>query len=329
MVKQFLRDNLIHKKIVPYFDYFFLLRPTLYFAVWVMVALGMATAKMSTVKHPLWIANYDFSTFLVFLGITLLCSGTFIINQIVDKGGDEKNQKLFLIGQYIEIQNAQRISDTISAIGILLLMFGNLVLTPFGICIYILWGITYNKPPFEWKKHPFFGILTNTVIGIILFFMGWLQVAGSSNLQFGQLINLMVPYILCFTAVSLMTNIPDIKGDVSEGANTFSVKFGRRVTSILATFIVMIAFYLSYQNSDPIASTASLSSIPFFIFALIRDLDKDILRAIRYPIFLLNFFAFVVYPWLFISVLIIYYFSKYYYWHRFNLHYPTFLVEND
>ena len=73
-----------------------------------MVALGMATAKMSTVKHPLWIVNYDFSTFLVFLGITLLCSGTFIINQIVDKGGDEKNQKLFLIDQYIKIQNAKQ-----------------------------------------------------------------------------------------------------------------------------------------------------------------------------------------------------------------------------
>jgi len=294
-----------------------------------MVTLGMAAAKMSTAKHPLWISDYDLSTFLVFLGITLLCSGTFIINQIVDKGGDEKNQKLFLIDQYIEIQKAKRISDSISIIGILLLMFSNLILTPLGICIYILWGIAYNKPPFEWKKHPFFGIFTNMAIGIILFLMGWLQVAGSSNLQFGQLINLMVPYILCFTAVSLMTNIPDIKGDASESANTFSVKFGQRATSILAMFIVMIAFYLSYQNSDPIASTASLTSIPFFIFALIRDLDKDILRAIRYPIFLLNFFVFPVYPWLFVSVFIIYYFSKYYYWHRFNLHYPTFLVEND
>ena len=156
-----MRDNPIHKKIVPYFDYFFLLRPTLYFAVWVMVALGMATAKMSMVNHPLWIANYDYSTFLVFLGITLLCSGTFIINQIVDKGSDEKNQKLFLIGQYIEIKDAQRISNGISIVGILLLMIGNLALTPFGICIYMLWGIIYNKPPFEWKKHPIFGILTN------------------------------------------------------------------------------------------------------------------------------------------------------------------------
>ena len=329
MVKQFLRDNPIHKRIVPYFDYFFLLRPTLYFAIWVMVVLGMSTAKMNIVEYPLWIMNYDVSTLLVFLGITLLCSGTFIINQITDKESDAKNQKLFLIGKYIEIKKAQQFSNVISIMGMLLLVLGNLLLVPLGVTIYILWGITYNKSPFEWKKHPYLGILTNIVIGIILFLIGWLQVSGINGIEISNLISLMTPYILCFTAVSLMTNIPDIKGDASESANTFSVKFGRRTTTIIATLIVIVAFYLSYKNSDPIASTASLSSIPFFVFALFRNLDKDILRAIRYPIFLLNFFVFAVYPWLFVSVFIIYYISKYYYWHRFDLHYPTFLVEND
>ena len=329
MIKSFFRDNSIHKSIVPYFDYFFLLRPTLYFAVWVMVVLGMAIAKMSLHSYPLWITNYDSSTLLVFLGITLLCSGTFIINQIVDKVSDKKNEKLFLIGLYIEVDSAQRISNIISILGLILIMIGNLVLVPLGICIYLLWGILYNKPPFEWKKHPILGVLTNSIIGIILFLMGWFQVYGVSDIEFGKLITLMTPYILCFTAVSLMTNIPDIKGDESVRALTFSVRFGSRVTCVLATAIVIISFYLSYQNSDPIASTASLSSIPFFIFALIRNLDKDILRAIRYPIFLLNFFVFAVYPWLFVLVFIIYYFSKYYYWHRFDLHYPTFLVDND
>jgi hypothetical protein len=53
------------------------------------------------------------------------------------------------------------------------------------------------------------------------------------------------------------------------------------------------------------------------------------LRAIRYPIFILNFFVLSVYPWLFVPLVLTYYVSKYYYWHRFNLHYPTFLVEHD
>ena len=152
MVKQFLRDNPIHKRIVPYFDYFFLLRPTLYFAIWVMVVLGMSTAKMNIVEYPLWIMNYDVSTLLVFLGITLLCSGTFIINQITDKESDAKNQKLFLIGKYIEIKKAQQFSNVISIMGMLLLVLGNLILVPLGVTIYILWGITYNKSPFEWKN---------------------------------------------------------------------------------------------------------------------------------------------------------------------------------
>ena len=294
-----------------------------------MVVLGMSTAKMNLVEYPLWVVNFDLSTVLVFIGITLISSGTFIINQITDKGSDAKNQKLFLIGEYIEIKNAQKFSNVISVLGILLLVLGNLILVPFGISIYILWGITYNKSPFEWKKHPYLGILTNVAIGIILFLMGWLQVTGIEGIEILKLVILMTPCVLCFTAVSLMTNIPDIKGDTSESANMFSVVFGRRTTSIIATLIVILAFYLSYENSDPIASTASLSSIPFFMFALFRNLDKDILRAIRYPIFLLNFFVFAVYPWLFVSVFIIYYISKYYYWHRFDLHYPTFLVEND
>ena len=53
-----------------------------------MVVLGMSTAKMNLVKYPLWIVNFDLSTVLVFIGITLISSGTFIINQITDKGSD-------------------------------------------------------------------------------------------------------------------------------------------------------------------------------------------------------------------------------------------------
>jgi len=329
MIKRYLRDNPIHKKIVPYFDYFFLLRPTLYFAIWVMVVLGMSSAKIYLITYPLWINDFDLSTFLVFSGITLICSGTFIINQITDKVSDQKNQKLFLIGKYIDSRLAQKLCHIISISGLILLLIGNWILTPLGIFIYLLWGIVYNKPPYEWKKHPLLGILTNMVIGIILFLMGWLHVAGSEGLELKLMITYMIPYVLCFTAVSLMTNIPDINGDLTENARTFSVVFGRRTTTFFATLSVGIAFYLSYNNSDPVASTASISAIPFFFFALFRNLDRDILRAIRYPIFLLNFFVFAIYPWLLVSVFIIYYFSKYYYWHRFDLHYPTFLVEND
>ena len=93
--------------------------------------------------------------------------------------------------------------------------------------------------------------------------------------------------------------------------------------------LVVLAFIISLYLSDPLASIATICSIPFFIYAVIRSEDKDILRAIRYPIFILNFFTVTIYPYLFIICGFIFYLSKYYYWHRFDLHYPTFLVSND
>ena len=55
----------------------------------------------------------------------------------------------------------------------------------------------------------------------------------------------------------------------------------------------------------------------------------DILRIVKYPIFIFNFFIATIFPFLAIAVIILFYISKYYFWHRFDIHYPTFLVEND
>ena len=115
------------------------------------------------------------------------------------------------------------------------------------------------------EKTTFLGILTNTVIGIILFIIGWLQKIGGFGFDITILIVAMTPYILCFSAVSLMTNIPDIRGDKSVNAITFSVKYGRKLTSLIA-LLVLIAFCISYYIQDPIASTASITSIIFFFY---------------------------------------------------------------
>ena len=100
-------------------------------------------------------------------------------------------------------------------------------------------------------------------------------------------------------------------------------------TILLSLILICAAFVFALYHADPLATTTALISIPFFIITVIRRLDKDVLRAIRYPIFILNFFALSVYPWLFVPLVITFYLSKYYYWHRFELHYPTFLVDYD
>ena len=143
------------------------------------------------------------------------------------------------------------------------------------------------------------------------------------------MLKFMLPYLLCFSSVSLLTTLPDIKGDVESGDKTFPIVYGEIQTMYLSLILICFAFLVSLYYEDPIASTATLVSLPFFIMTVLRRMKKDVLRAIRYPILILNFFALSVYPWLFVPIAITYYLSKYYYWHRFELHYPTFIVDYD
>ena len=218
--------------------------------------------------------------------------------------------------------------------GLLISIFANWVTAMLTAGIYFIWGIVYNQKPFEWKKKPLAGWLANSLAGILLFIIGWVIVKQNQieavyfHINFTTFSH-MLPYILCFSAISLMTTLPDMKGDKTTGASTFPIAFGKTAALIISLLLVCIAFYTGFQQNDPLASTATLVALPFFFFSTFRRLDKDILRAIRYPIFILNFFTLAFYPWLLVPILIIYYMSKYYYWHRFDLHYPTFMVDHD
>ncbi len=334
MIKRFLKYHPIHKKLVPSLDIVFLLRPTLFFSVWVMVVMGMSSAQMKLVNHPLWIDEFAWGTFFVFFGLTIVCSSTFILNQISDVESDAINKKLFLIGKYISPEKSQSISKTLFISGLIISIIANWFTTIFVACIYLVWGILYNHKLFKWKKRPILGLVANSIAGVLLFMVGWyLVMANQLNSQLIimdiVMFQYMVPYILCFSAVALITTLPDMKGDVKSGDKTFPIVYGNIPAMILSLILICSSFVFSLYNQDPIASTATLVSIPFFIMMVFRRMEKDVLRAIRYPIFILNFFALSVYPWLFVPVIITYYLSKYYYWHRFELHYPTFLVDYD
>ena len=334
MIKRFLKYHPVHKKLVSKLDIVFLLRPTLFFSVWVMVVIGMASAQMHLVDHPLWITELSWMTFLVFAGLTLVSSSAFILNQIADKESDTVNQKLFLVGKHISAERSQSIAKILLISGIVISIIGNWFTAIFVGCIYLVWGILYNQKPFYWKKKPILGWLANSIVGVFLFSIGWSLImknhTGNGLVTLDMyLFKYMLPYLLCFSSVALLTTIPDMKGDAETGDKTFPVVFGKTPTMILSLILICAAFIVALNQGDPLASTATLVSIPFFLFTAIRRKDRDVLRSIRYPIFILNFFTLSVYPWLFLPLAITYYLSKYYYWHRFDLHYPTFLVDHD
>ena len=323
MIKRFLKFHPIHKKIVKYFDALFILRPSLFFPVWIMIASGMISSSMQIERHRIWINEFNINTLLLFIGITIISGATFVINQMQDIESDEINGKLVLFKEKITKEGAVKVYKILFFMGLIILIPTGIVNIFLGILLFLFWGVLYNLQPFEYKQSPITGAIINLVAGLILFLIGW-NVNASINMN---AFYLSIPYLLCFAAVSILTAVPDMPGDKEINKNTFPIQFGERKTIFIATIVVVIAFYLGLQNDDPIISTASLVSLPFYIFNFFSLKLNNVLRTIRFSIFNLAFFLMSVFPYLFIAFGINFFLIKYYYWHRYDIHYISFLIE--
>ena len=327
MIKKFLQNHPIHNRIVPLFDVIFLLRPTIFFAVWIMVVVGIISAEQSKHIASLWHTDISWKIFFVFLGLTSVISSIFITKQIHDAKNANDIQELSLVGKHISSVQAESIARILLISGSFISIISSWITAIPVLCIYLICRSQYNQVSIlSW--------LLNTCVGMLLFIVGWML--GMENSQNNEIIPLsfntfshMLPYVLSFSAISLMTILYSLQSNVGSDTQTIPFGIGFSTSLIIAVFMVSIAFFISIRLIDPLASTATLVSLPFFLFSAFRRLNKDMLRAIRYPIFIINFFALSYYPWLVVPLLFTYYLSKYYYWHRFDLHYPTFLVDND
>ena len=104
-----------------------------------------------------------------------------------------------------------------------------------------------------------------------------------------------------------MIDIPDIKGDKVDDNMTVVIFFGEKKTILIVLLLNLFALLLALNSNDPLASITLVVSFPFFIYALVRGMKKDILRSIRYPISIINLFTMTVYPYLFIPIFIIFF----------------------
>jgi len=113
--------------------------------------------------------------------------------------------------------------------------------------------------------------------------------------------------------------------------NNFNIiNDNKRKISLACILMLFIIFIISFSNNNPALSHFSLISIPFFIYSFLRGEDKDFIRSYTYPILVANvLISWTLYPLLLIFQILMYYLSKYYYWHRFNVHYPKFVIDEN
>ncbi|MEE4310696.1 MAG: UbiA family prenyltransferase [candidate division KSB1 bacterium] len=304
---------------LKYLDYFFVLRPTLFFPVWtVFLANYHANGHFSQMEATS--VNYVALLTAAF-AITLMMGSMFIINQIRDIETDRKNQKLFIVANgYIKPRDA--IIEAV-VLGGVSLVLGFLLSQEFLIsliAVFIVTGIFYNLKPFVWKDKPWPGVFANFLGGMTVASAGWIA-AGSGGWRFTLHA---FPYAIGLVAVYFLTTLADKKGDIHAGKVTFGVKYGFRTSVYFALLFEIVTVVLSFFLMDMVLFIPALVSLPFFVMAVINQTVNSALKAVKYTVLFASLAVCVVFPAYFVILVLVFYFSKWYYKKRFGLAYPKF-----
>ena len=307
-------------RVIRLLDYVFILRPTLFFPVWIVFGAGYITFQPPTGEMTPGESESGAGIWIVGTLLTLLMGSAYILNQIIDIPIDRENNKLFLIADgHVPLRHAYiAMSGTA-----LFALSGAFLLEPtlgwLFVAIYLITGILYSVPPFVWKDRPLAGLLAN-FFGAVLIYTCGARAAGTSG---ADPLLLAVPCALAVASVYLLTTIQDRKGDAVHRKMTFAVKFGIRNTVAVAALLELLALSLAWLLQDAIMFYPALLSAPLFLLAAWNNDKRAVVRAIKFPILLLALMVSLFWMPLLLLLGLTYFLAKGYYYARFGLKYPS------
>lgn len=330
------------KKILKVFDYVFVLRPTLFFAVWTIFLAGFfvqqkfaSAATSVNANHTSALPMLSLDQLSAGLFLTLLMGSVFILNQIMDRHSDNQNNKLFLIADGHVTPKAAFIEASVLAGAALVSGFLISYKAEFNrnmglwfLALFLLSGIVYSFRPFSWKDKPILGLVANIAGAILIFTCGWI-LRGQPSIQ---LLIHATPYMLAVAGVYLYTTLPDMEGDASAEKRTFAVKYGFKATIYLGLLMELGALVSATILEDEVIFYPAFFSILFYIWASVKLRPEDVMRAIKYPVMTLALTVAIKYKvelgsLLYFYVLAgVYFVSKVYYRLRFGVDYPSLSV---
>ncbi|MBD3167583.1 hypothetical protein GF324_13365 [bacterium] len=295
-------------------DYFFVLRPTLWFPVWTMILAGAGGVALPGVNALPDIAAIT--------GLSILWGWVYLVNQIADIQTDRVNDKLFYFAEgWFSRREGIAYSIALFVVGtVLLLLSEKWTLFALTLGVLMFSGILYSIIPGAWKNHPF-GSVVATLLGGALCFLIGRALAGrplfDSPLQTAG-------YAAAFLAAGLLTMVPDMKGDREAGKRTFAVVYGVRSTAWTAVLLLMGAVLASLASGDMVLLSASVVSLPFYLAGAARLNASAVAFAARFSILLLSLsVGLLLYPGYLAIIGIYYLLARVYYHKRFGLRYPT------
>ena len=303
------------RRFVEMLDYVFLLRPTLWYPVWIFFIAGFwgnQQGNGSSVVDPV-------SSFAILALLTGMMGAVYILNQLQDVETDRANQKLFIIANGL-VSGKQAIGEAVGLTALALAGAFVLDLTQgvLFLVVFVITGILYNFPPSRWKDRPIMGMLVNGLGCVLIYTIGWMCVRAERGIPMQAWL-----YGLAGISVSLNTTLPDMEGDSKAGKRTFTVAYGVEATAIAALVMEVLTVGWALYLKEWLLLVPAGLVLPLFIWAAIQRTKARVMFATKVSILALALAVCVVFPWLLLPIFGVFLLSKYYYRKRFNLNYPT------
>lgn len=308
------------------FDYFFVLRPMLFFPGWSTLIAGYLIHSKSDLYFTF--AQIRSIDYLELTGLLILFAaamgGSFLLNQLQDIESDLKNKKLFLLSEKYISPKAAWIETLILLVIALIFAYkiGTFVLASTALFIFIT-GYAYNFKPLQLKNFPIGSLIANAIMGWLAFALGWFTV----NEDLTSFLKDSLPYLLFNTSLYLFTTLPDIKGDRISKKKTLAVIYGIKPVINLAALLYLLSIAGAFYAKDYWALMFILPALPFYLFTLA---DKRVELTTKTTKFAILFFAVAVclkIPFYFVLMITMFMATRWYFQKRFNYDYPNFKGE--
>ncbi|MDZ7724188.1 MAG: UbiA family prenyltransferase [candidate division KSB1 bacterium] len=300
-------------------DGFFLVRPILFFPVWIFFLCGWWGAKRAGLTSlPL---NRSLG---LMAAVTALMAAVYVLNQIQDVATDRANGRKFLIATgHISRTQAWVEAGLLISASFIWSFWGMPKIFPVFVLLLAVTGWMYNFPPLTWKNRPVGGMVANGLGGVLIYTLGWYAGGGSGWPVQAWL------YGLACVSVSLYTTLPDRKGDAETGKITVAVKYGARGTALIAFFFELVVLVISLLIRDWLLAVPALLVFPLFVYAQVKPGETTILKATQFSVLGLSVSVAVRFPWIVILFVLTFYATRVYYLKRLHFLYPDFQKSND
>ncbi len=174
-------------------------------------------------------------------------------------------------------------------------------------------GIPLNDDVVSLKSRGY-----HVFMSVIVSYLGYLLLAGFGSLFYAEI------YVLPYFAIYLIHTIK-----IDNSKSIISSESKKHIKSIISIILLAITGIIGYSINDPVISTASIVSLPFFVVLLFGKHIRHLERAKFYPIFIFAMFVVSREAWFLIPLLLLFFILRSYNYLRYQRVYPTFGVTTD